>query len=310
MTEGGNGRGAPHAPTWKMELHALPSLTLTDRQFLTGDAAGASVTLTAALRLPTPMGTCPAVILLHGSGGVSGYVDDWSRFLNGLGVATLLVDSFTGRGIDTTLANQSQLGRLAMIIDAYRAFDVIAQHPRIDSQRVALMGFSRGGQASLYAAVERFQRMHGPKHGDFAAYVSFYPACHTRFIDDERVSTRPIHVLHGDADSFNAIEPCRDYVHRVQRAGGNISLHEFAGADHVFDWPMLTRPLLLQGARSNRGVLFEERERGVIVARDTGEPAEDAEARFKLNPTLFYDAPAFHEARRIVADLVMNALLR
>ena len=243
-------------------------------------------------------------------GGASGYVDDWAQFLNGLGVATLMIDSFTSRGIDTTLANQKLLGRLAMIIDAYRAFDLLAQHPRIDAQRVALMGFSRGGQTSLYAAMQRFQHLHGPKRGEFAAYVSFYPACNTRFIEEERVVARPIHVLHGTADSFNAIEPCRDYVGRVRRAGGDITLHELEGADHVFDWPMLSRPLLLQGARSNRGVLFEEPERGVIVARDTGEPASDSEARLQLNPTLAYDAAAFQDARRIVADIVMRALLR
>ena len=85
----------------------------------------------------------PAVVLLHGSGGVSGYVDDWARSLNCLGVATLTVDSFTGRGIDTTFMNQDALGRLSMIIDAYRAHELLARHPRIDASRIALMGFSR-----------------------------------------------------------------------------------------------------------------------------------------------------------------------
>ena len=46
--------------------------------------------------LPRP-GTdrLPAVVLLHGSGGVSGNVLDWEQDLNAMGVATFVLDSFT-----------------------------------------------------------------------------------------------------------------------------------------------------------------------------------------------------------------------
>ena len=46
-------------------------------------------------------GSTPAVILMHGSSGISGMENDWVRMLNDLGVATFMIDSFTGRGLPT-----------------------------------------------------------------------------------------------------------------------------------------------------------------------------------------------------------------
>ena len=92
-----------------------------------------------------------------------------------MGVATFIFDGFTPRSIVTTSKDQSQLGRLAMIVDVYRALGVLSKHPRIDSTRIALMGFSRGGQVALYASMKRFQRLHGPVDQEFAAYIALYP---------------------------------------------------------------------------------------------------------------------------------------
>jgi dienelactone hydrolase len=235
-------------------------------------------------------------------------VDDWARFVTDHGVASLALDCFTERGIDVTFGNQGVLGRLAMIVDAYRAFDVLANHPRIDRQRIALMGFSRGGQAALYAAVQRFRDRHGPREGDFAGYLSFYPACHIRYRDDERLMDRPVHVLHGTADDMNPIGRCRDYVARVRAAGGKIELHEFPGARHIFDWPLLARPVILQGVRSNSGGLLVEREQGTIFLDGTDIPEAAAIEQFALNPSLAYDAQAFAASKRIVADFIKQVL--
>ncbi len=77
-----------------------------------------------------------AVILIHGSGGIGGQgasVDEWTRQLNQFGIAAFALDSFAGRGIVSTVADQSQLGRLNMVVDAYRALQTLANHPRIDA---------------------------------------------------------------------------------------------------------------------------------------------------------------------------------
>ena len=57
------------------------------------------------------------------------------------------------------------------------------------------MGFSRGGQAALYASLEQFHEMWNKSGIEFAAYVPFYPDCATTFVSDTDVVGRPIQNL-------------------------------------------------------------------------------------------------------------------
>jgi hypothetical protein len=70
-----------------------------------------------------------------------------------MGISTFVIDGFSGRGLTAVGPNQALLGRLNFILDIYRALDILAKHPRVDPERIALMGFSRGGQAALYASL-------------------------------------------------------------------------------------------------------------------------------------------------------------
>ena len=114
------------------------------------------------------------VVLQHGSGGFTANVDVWSRELNELGISTFAIDSLTGRGLRDLNPNQSMLGRTNYILDIYRALEILAKHPRVDPARIALMGFSRGGQAALYASLKRFNAMWNGSGVELAAYVPFY----------------------------------------------------------------------------------------------------------------------------------------
>jgi hypothetical protein len=49
---------------------------------------------------------------MHGSGGFEANTDLWRRQFESLGISTFALDSFTGRGIASTVVDQSQLGRL------------------------------------------------------------------------------------------------------------------------------------------------------------------------------------------------------
>ena len=51
----------------RVELHAIPTLTLTDQQFLAGDSSGTAVTVTGEFRIAQGTGKLPVVVLVHGS---------------------------------------------------------------------------------------------------------------------------------------------------------------------------------------------------------------------------------------------------
>jgi dienelactone hydrolase len=295
-----------YAQFLRIELHQVASTTLSDQQFLTGATEGLPATLGAELRIPRP-GTdrLPAVVLLHGSGGLSGGREArWADEVNGMGVATLMLDSFTGRRIASTGDNQAQLGRLAMIIDAYRALELLSRHPRIDPARVALMGFSRGGQATLYASLKRFQRMHGLRGVEFAGYLPFYANCGTTFIDDGDVAARPIHLFHGAADDYVPVAPCRSYVARLRASGKDVQLTEYPGARHVFDNPFLTTPIVLKEAQTTRGCLLEEQPVGQIINSRTKQPFGYEDPCVERGPTVAYDAQAHAEAIKAVKSFL------
>jgi hypothetical protein len=162
-----------HAQT-RFELRPLESATLSTQQILVGDKNGKPVLLAEELRIPKP-GTdkLPAVILIHSAGAINPATERWAQEFDNMGVATLMVDSFSGRSFYTP-ADQLKLDPLGMMIDAYRALESLAQHPRIDPSRIAVMGFSKGGTAAVYSSNERFRKLYGPPNVEFAAHIGLY----------------------------------------------------------------------------------------------------------------------------------------
>jgi dienelactone hydrolase len=281
----------------RFEIWPIESITLTDSDFLAGRDAGKPVLIAGELRLPKiGAAKLPAVILLHGSGGIGGPVDEWVRDLNQLGIATVALDSFSGRGLRSTVADQAQLGRLNMVVDAYRALGILAKDPRIDPARIAVMGFSRGGQSALYSAMSRLYRLQGPKDGtQFAAHLAVYPDCLTTYKDDTEVK-RPIRIFHGTADDYNPVAPCRLYVERLNQANRDVKLIEYADAAHVFDAPALKTPVILTSATTNRRCHLFEDAQSLIVNTETKQPFTYGDACVEKGPTIAFNEAAYTKA--------------
>lgn len=240
--------------------HSEPRRTLTDRargkiEFNSFTPASQTPLLTRSylqqkpvvisgeLALPdnSPLargGRMPALILMHGSGGISeGREHAWAKRLNAIGVATFIVDSFSGRDIRPPMyAGQTQfVSFVAHLLDAYLALEILVTHPQIDPTRIAIMGFSRGGETSVNAVFEPFRAgALGVSQLRFAAYIPFYPFCNFRH-SSKKLLTAPMLMLLGGADEETEPLPCQHLAEELKERGVPVRVIVYPGAHHGFD---------------------------------------------------------------------------
>src|SRR6202008_1718185 len=287
-----------------IETIPIQTLTISDEQFLKGDAAGRSTSISGTLKVVQGSGRLSLVILLHGSGGIEEKAAVWERLYASSGISTFEIDSFTGRGIVSTVADQSQLGRLNMILDLYRSLGILVAHPQVDPNRIAVMGFSRGGQAALYATLKRFQKMWNPSGIDPAAYIALYPQCNTTYINDTDVTDHPIRIFHGISDDYVSITPCLAYFDRLKKAGKDVQMTEYPDTWHAFDYPSLTSsPTVVHNGQTTNCVLMEETA-GTIVNTATNKPFTYADDCVGANPHVAYSPKATNATEEAVRALL------
>jgi dienelactone hydrolase len=191
---------------------------------------------TAQLLRPPGRGPFPAVVALHGCGGLLNREGalarreaDWADRLLGAGYAVLFPDSFTARGMRQICTEHDR-----NIFPRERADDVaaavawLAQQPTIDSRRLALMGWSHGAMSTLWAVRAGF--MEGAPQIKTA--IAFYPGCREIARLGDWRPRIPLTILMGGADDWTQPGPCRDLA---QRTG--FTFVEYPGAYHGFDAP-------------------------------------------------------------------------
>ena len=295
----------------RTEIYAIPSLTISDQQFLSGDANGKPVTVAGEFRIAQGAGKLPVIVLMHGSSGVGSGMDPWVRHFNTMGISTFVIDGFSGRGLTAVGPNQALLGRLNFIVDIYRALEILAKHPRVDPDRIVLMGFSRGGQAALYASLDRFHKLWNKSGAQFAAYIPFYPDCSTTYATDTEVAARPIRIFHGTPDDYNPVATCKAYLARLQEAKRDVALTEYADSAHGFDAGLLglSAVTVSANAQSARNCRLKEGEGGVLMNDDTKQPFTYQDACIALNPHVGGNPATAKEAQKAVSEF-LQALLK
>jgi dienelactone hydrolase len=245
-------------------------------------------------------------MLQHGSGGMSANIEMWAREFNAMGVSTFALDGFTARGLTNVTTNQALLGRLNFVLDMYRALDVLAKHPRVDPRRIALMGFSRGGQAALYASLKRFHKMWNRSGIEFAAYIPFYPDCATTYLSDTDVADRSIRIFGGTQDDYNPIMLCKAYVERLKAAGRDVQVTEYPNAPHAFDVPLLPPTVVVSDGQTVRHCVIREEPAGLLIDASTTEPFTYKDPCVELNPHVGFD-PAATEAAKMSVKQFLKA---
>lgn len=217
-------------------LHGAVAGAVDARRVELGDPLG----LEGYLMTPVSSGIRhPAVVLLHGCGGLLGgdgrigsrFVQ-WGDLLVEQGYVVLLVDSFSARNV-SEICTQSLKTRKPRAVDrvrdAYAGHAYLSRRDDVDPGRVAVMGWSHGGSTTLFSL-----RPDNRRRSRFAAAVAFYPGCST--LNDRRPPYRPespLLLLIGGQDDWTPAAPCQ----ALADATPGMQIVVYPGAYHGFDNP-------------------------------------------------------------------------
>jgi dienelactone hydrolase len=176
-------------------------------------------------------GRAGAVVLMHGCGGPQVSSHRWARQIADWGYGALVVDSFGPRRIRRICGQPERMLAPQRTGDAYGALLFLQSMRGIDPDRIAVMGWSHGGSAALWAVDSEWAPAYRPYPWvRFQAAVTFYPGCPAH-----GVFMTPVLILMGGADRWAAPQPCKRMVQAHKANGEDISLVVYPGATHAFD---------------------------------------------------------------------------
>ena len=206
------------------------------REILAGEGQSKPVTISGTLKIPKGVrGKVPAVIILHGAGGVNKHYYEVADMLNQMGIAAFVVDSFEPRGIQLGVEVLKRLfhSYAIRISDAYAALELLSTHPNIDRNRIAVLGYSHGAKVALFVASEKIRRSFIADDLRFAAIIAYYPNCALQLKDIDFTES-PVLMLLAEKDNVCPIEACLEYAQRIKESGADIKAVVYKGAHHMF----------------------------------------------------------------------------
>ena len=224
---------------------------------------GRPVTIEALLFRPpraTTKGDAPAVIALHGCGGLyrapRGSDRSGERTLSdrhathaeamlAAGYVVLFPDSFGSRGlreICTIRAGERTVNPQRRRLDTLGALRWLAQQPGVAADRIALLGWSHGGSttlATINAGHRELVSLRGevPAPPSFRGAVAFYPGCRAAARDVQWRPGIPTRILIGGADDWTPAVHCEALASRAREQGWPVEVTVYPGAHHGFDAP-------------------------------------------------------------------------
>ena len=196
-----------------------------------GPAVEADVTFTPAVGASAER-PAPAVILLHGAGGVSTAREGrYAREFSAQGVAVAVIDVFGARRGGSFIERLIKVTESMALADAFATKAWLAARPDIDGERIAIIGFSYGGMSATYAAYQQVVDAYGGS--PFAAHVAFYGPCIARF-DDVATTGAPVMMLWGDRDEIIDPAACEATAEDLRRGGSDVRIERY-DAMHRWD---------------------------------------------------------------------------
>lgn len=161
------------------------------------------------LSLPDGNEPCPGVVILHGSDGA--FSDIYDFYMNALkeqGIASFNFNRFSLNNKTTTIENQLTLTQENETMMAFSAGRLLASHPRLKGQKIAVMGFSRGGTVALNCADPYHIKACSP-YFTFDAHVIYYAM---PLIQKCFQPNAPVAFFHGMEDTYTPLNIMKKYI--------------------------------------------------------------------------------------------------
>jgi len=184
----------------------------------------------------------PAVLILHGSGGVDDRGAFYASALQEAGIATLEITMFQ-------FGRRPIAGPQATMPHASAALRWLGKQPAIDSKRTGVMGFSWGGVMTVLLSSELVQEHLGKDVPKPIAFAPLYPVCSTiaRMVKNPeracynaqtRMGASPMLIHVGTNDDYEeGKRPCDALIAMWPAAAREqVTVHYIEGATHAFDY--------------------------------------------------------------------------
>lgn len=211
-------------------LAALPFMSSVQANDWVSVPGRGGASLRAMLMKPPGTGPFPAIVALHGCGGLgsgSARDQDWGNRLVAAGFIVIFPDSFGSRGMGSQCnVRERDIKSKDRAEDAFATAEWLATRPDVMRSKIGLLGWSNGGTTVLSAS----RTIRAPRGVEFSHAVAFYPGCKVMAAQNFRARI-PVTIFHGLADDWTPPEPCQSL--------SGVNFIGYPGAYHDFDHPNL-----------------------------------------------------------------------
>jgi dienelactone hydrolase len=219
--------GCALAPSGRTERAKIPTLA----EATAVEAAPPSIDL--YLRIPEGRGPFPAVIYLHGCGGLEWrFADAAADNYLAMGYAVAVLDSLAPRGVmNVCRPGAWNVSPLMRAFDAHAALAYLSGRPEVDPKRIYLHGESHGGDTVIAALGANFTRDFLPDRTlRFAGGIAYYPYC-----GNLSGPASPLLILAGGRDDWTPGSYCREIADRLSGPHAPVQVVVYPDAYHAFN---------------------------------------------------------------------------
>ncbi len=192
---------------------------------------GTELFLDGKVYKPEGDGPFPAVILLHRCAGIKTYDYSWASKIKSWGYVAFIVDSFGPRRISNACGEKGSIGYKDRAMDAYSAKLYLSSLPFVNSDKIAVIGWSMGGNGVLQAIDPVMEDLLPSEYiSSFQAAISFYPYCFN-WLDN---LSAPLLIIAGGKDDWTPVDYCENRLPK-KATEHEVNLKVYPDAYHCFD---------------------------------------------------------------------------